>query len=115
MRRQVLHHCRGPRGAILRSDNCKYFLGTRFKDGVLMTAIQLAQLTSAVLGVIGTALLFFNSYALQPREGTVFGSSTVTAHNDRVKAENAWRLIWQRTGFGFLCGSFAIQIVAVFL
>jgi hypothetical protein len=76
---------------------------------------MVAQLASAVLGFIGTGLLFFNSYSLQPREGAVWGSDAVTKENERITAMNHRRVLYQRTGFAFLSLSFIGQIAAVFL
>jgi hypothetical protein len=57
----------------------------------------------------------FNSYALQPFEGGIFGSDALTASNNAIRTANAKRVVRQRIGFAFLCVSFAIQAVAVFL
>jgi hypothetical protein len=80
-----------------------------------MTYAQYAGLFSAALGAIGTAFLFFSSYSLQPVEGGVFGSDALTEYNNRIKAKNVSRLLSQKIGFGFLCVSFVIQAVTVFL
>jgi hypothetical protein len=80
-----------------------------------MTCAQYAGLFSAALGAIGTAFLFFNSYSLQPLEGGIFGSDALTEYNKSIKRKNASRLLQQKIGFGFLCVSFVIQVVAVFL
>jgi hypothetical protein len=43
-----------------------------FKPEKLMSLIcLLLQFLSPVLGIVGTALLFFNSYSLEPSEGGV--------------------------------------------
>ncbi len=80
-----------------------------------MTWAQYAGLSSAALGVIGTIILFFGSYSVQPLEGAPFGSDALTEYNNRIKAKNASRLLRQRIGLGFLCLSFAVQAVSVFL
>ena len=57
-----------------------------------MTHAQLAGLASAILGAIGTVVLFFNSYALQPFQGGIFGSDALTASNNAVRttARSLW-------------------------
>jgi hypothetical protein len=80
-----------------------------------VTYAQLAGLASAILGTMGTVVLFFNSYALQPFEGGVFGSDALTASNNAVRTANAKRVVRQRIGLASLCVSFAVQAVAVFL
>lgn len=80
-----------------------------------MTHAQLAGLASAILGAIGTVVLFFNSYALQPFQGGIFGSDVLTALNNAIRTANAKRVVRQRIRLAFLCVSFAIQAVAVFL
>jgi hypothetical protein len=80
-----------------------------------MTWAQYAGVGSAILGAIGTIILFFGSYALQPLEGGVFGSDALTEYNIRIRAKNAKRLRWQRVGLGFLCCSFLVQAGAAFL
>lgn len=80
-----------------------------------MTVAQYAELGSATLGALGTIILFFGSYSIQPLEGAPFGSGTLTEYNNRIKAKNANRLLRQRIGLGFLCLSFTLQAVAVFL
>jgi hypothetical protein len=80
-----------------------------------MTGAQYAALSSAALGAIGTIILFFSSYSLQPLEGGVFGSDALTKYNNDIKIKNANRLLRQRIGFAFLCLSFAVQAVSVFL
>jgi len=80
-----------------------------------MTHVEIAGLASAILGVIGTVILFLAGYALQPFVGGVFGSEEVNKHNEEVKVKNTNRIRFQRIGLVFLCGSFFIQAVAVFL
>lgn len=80
-----------------------------------MTRVQYAGLGSAVLGAIGTAILFLNSYADEPLIGGVFGSNAITEENSRIKARNRRRHKWQKVGLLFLCLSFFVQAVAVFL
>ncbi len=80
-----------------------------------MTGAQYAGLSSAALGAIGTTILFFNSYALQPLEGGVFGSDALTELNNRIRAKNLGRLRQQKIGFAFLCVSFIVQAITCFL
>ena len=53
---------------------------------------QYAGLSSAAFGVIGTSILFFSSYALQPFEGGIFGSDSLTESNNRIRVKNFNRL-----------------------
>jgi hypothetical protein len=76
-----------------------------------MTGAQYAGLSSATFGAIGTAILFFSSYALQPLEGSVFGSDAVTEYNNLIRSKNLDRIRRQRIGFVFLCISFIIQAI----
>ena len=78
-----------------------------------MTWAQYVGLASAALGAIGTIILFFSSYSVQPLEGGIFGSDYLSEHNDRIKIQNANRLFWQRIGLGFLCLGFIVQAIAV--
>ncbi len=80
-----------------------------------MTGAQYAGLSSAALGAIGTAILFFSSYALQPLEGGIFGSDALTEHNNRIRAKNVDYLRRQKLGFAFLCISFVVQAIDCFL
>ncbi|WP_199100846.1 hypothetical protein [Dyella sp. ASV21] len=80
-----------------------------------MTCVQIAGLASAILGAIGTIILFFASFSLQPLEGAVWGGPAVDAENERIRAKNASRARRQRIGLALLCGSFFIQAVGVFL
>ncbi len=80
-----------------------------------MTVEKYATLLSAILGIFGTVILFFSSYALQPLEGGVFGSDELYKWNARVRAKNKLRKIIQRIGLGLLCLSFIVQATIVFL
>jgi len=80
-----------------------------------MTHGQIAGLASAILGAIGTIVLFFGSYSVQPLEGAPFGGPILDASNNKIKAKNASRILRQRIGLAFLCLSFAVQAFAVFL
>lgn len=80
-----------------------------------MNAIDVAQLAAAVLGFVGTAILFLTGYSLQPLEGAVFGSDAVERENQRIQARNIRRMLWQRSGFAFLCVSFFVQTAAIIL
>jgi len=80
-----------------------------------MTYAQDTGLASAVLGAIGTIILFFSSYAFQPLEGAVFGSPEITECNNRIKAKNRRRHRWQLIGLGIICLSFVVQAVACLL
>jgi len=80
-----------------------------------MIVAQYAGLSSAAFGAIGTTILFFSSYALQPLEGGIFGSDDLTEYNNRIRAKNLNRLRRQKIGFAFLCVSFIVQAIACFL
>ncbi len=80
-----------------------------------MTHAQLQELTAAILGTFGTVVIFFNSYALQPFEGGIFGTAALTAANEAIGTANVKRFVRQRTGLACFCGRFAVQAVAVFL
>jgi hypothetical protein len=80
-----------------------------------MTGEHIAGLCSAGLGAIGTAILFFSSYAFEPRAGAMWGSPAVTQHDEGVKARNKRRLIWQRCGLAILGFSFVAQAIGCFL
>ena len=77
-----------------------------------MTCVQCIGLVSAILGAIGTIIMFFSCYAFEPLQGGVFGSDSVTECNNRIKAKNRRRYTWQRIGLGVLCLSFVVQAVA---
>ncbi len=80
-----------------------------------MTGAQYAGLSSATFGAIGTVILFYSSYALQPFEGGVFGSDALIEYNNRIRATNLDCLRRQRIGFAFLCISFVVQEIGCFL
>ncbi len=67
-------------------------------------------LIAAVLGLIGSGLLFYYSHTLVPHLGIMPGPGD----NERINQINRrWRL-WQRIGFGLLTASFLLQGIAVF-
>jgi len=80
-----------------------------------MTGEHIAGLCSAALGALGTAILFFKSYSLQPSQGAVWNSAAVTHENERIKDANASRLRWQRWGVLILGSSFIAQAIGCFL
>ena len=63
-----------------------------------MTLAHYVALLSAILGAAGTVVLFFGSYALQPREGAPFGGPILDKANAHIDAMNAARVIRQRVG-----------------
>jgi hypothetical protein len=65
---------------------------------------------AAILGLIGSAVLFWFSFTLIPLMG--YTSSELTR---QVSEKNKRLKNWQRVGFGFLCVSFVIQIVGATL
>ncbi len=79
-----------------------------------MTGLQITGLTSAILGAIGTIILFIGSYALQPLQGGFFGSDAIDNSNNQIKVKNVRRLLLQRTGLVFLCLSFSAQAISTF-
>jgi hypothetical protein len=72
-------------------------------------------LVSAVLGAIGTIILFCSSYTLEPSVGAPFGGRILEEHNERIKTNNAMHQRWQSIGFGILCLSFIVQIASALL
>ena len=80
-----------------------------------MMIARVIALVSALLGIIGTGLLFFFSYTLAPDDGAVFGSQEVNAANEIVRLQNLRRTLMQRIGFALLCISFMAQAIEVFL
>lgn len=76
-----------------------------------MRFIQYINMAPSVLGAIGTIIIYFNSYSMQPLEGGVFGSPELSAHNNNIKRKNTKRLISQRIGLVFLFASFVFQAV----
>lgn len=79
-----------------------------------MNLAQYEGLASALMGLIGTVILFRSSYSLEPFEGMVWGGPEVTEHNRAVRVKNAKRSTWQRVGLGFLCLSFFIQALSYY-
>jgi hypothetical protein len=68
-----------------------------------------ATIASAIIGIVGTALLFFYSNTDIPFEGATWGGPETQGNNERIAAKNkAWKLK-QKIGFGLLCLSFIIQ------
>jgi len=80
---------------------------------VIRSWSQLAALISALLGFAGSTLLYFNSYALFPYEGAVWGGSEVEDYNRRTRTKNRRSAMAQRIGIVFLCVAFATQAVSV--
>ena len=80
-----------------------------------MTCAQIANLASAALGVSGTVVLFFGSYALQPFEGATWAGEETEASNDKIRIANARRIVSQRIGLVLLCLSFLVQAAVPFL
>lgn len=78
-----------------------------------MTFAQYAGLASAIFGVIGTIVLYFSSYSMEPLQGGTFGSDDLTEYNKSIKRKNVKRLKSQRIGLFFLCLSFVVQVFLV--
>lgn len=78
-----------------------------------MNCTQYVGLASSLLGVVGTGILFANSYSLQSLEGGVFGSPELTRYNDDVRRKNIKRLFWQKIGLICLCFSFIVQVAMI--
>ena len=75
-----------------------------------MFVVQWLMLLSAAFGLAGSALLFAYSYSLIPPMGFLPSAED----NAEIQRTNRrWRLR-QRLGFGLLCASFAVEVVAVF-
>jgi hypothetical protein len=79
-----------------------------------MNLERLTGLLAAIVGAAGTAILFFNSWAIQPLEGGVLGSPGLTEYNNRIRAKNDRRLMWQKVGLGLLLLSFILQAISLF-
>lgn len=73
-----------------------------------MSIATVLNLASALSGVIGTLILYKNSYALEPGEGATFNSDDVEEHNKLIKARNLKRLHYQRAGLLFILAGFAL-------
>ena len=71
-------------------------------------------LFSAIFGIVGTGLMFFGSYALEPFEGATWGGPETAAANDRIRAKNRTRLLMQRSGVALLFVAFVLQGIAAF-
>jgi hypothetical protein len=78
-----------------------------------MTPDKYAALASTALGAIGTMILFFSSYTLEPFPGAPFGSQELVSQNEGIRAKNASRARWQRAGFLILCASFVVQAMSI--
>lgn len=74
-----------------------------------MKFIQYINMAPGIIGAIGTTVIYFNSYSMQPLEGGVFGGPELSAYNDDIKRKNTKRLIFQRIGLAFLFASFVFQ------
>ena len=79
-----------------------------------MTPLQSLTLVSAILGAAGSGVLFFNSYALEPSEGAVWGGPDVDAENARIARRNASRVFLQRIGLGLILAAFVLQGLSAF-
>ena len=79
-----------------------------------MTPGRLINLAAAVLGAIGTIILFSTSWSLQPLGGAQLGSDQLVKDNEGIRAKNAARALWQRVGLGLILASFVMQGVAQF-
>lgn len=71
-------------------------------------------LASAIFGVIGTIILYKNSYAIEPTEGAPFNSESVKAHNKLIKARNLKRLQHQKLGLLCILAGFVLVGLAQF-
>ena len=74
-----------------------------------MNCIQYGGVASSLLGMVGTATLFFSSYSLQPLEGAVLGGPETAKTNDDIRRKNVRRLCWQKMGLICLLLSFIVQ------
>jgi hypothetical protein len=75
---------------------------------------RLINLAAAALGALGTIILFFNSWSLEPHFGGVFSGPTYAKDTADLKARNAARKLWQRIGLGLILASFILQGAAQF-
>jgi hypothetical protein len=68
-----------------------------------------ATIVSAIIGIVGTALLFFYSNTDIPFEAATWGGPETHENNEKIAAKNRSRKLKQKIGFGLLCLSFIIQ------
>jgi hypothetical protein len=80
-----------------------------------LTNGQWKDLVSALLGAVGTGVLFGWSYAYEPYDLPTFSGPGTLDHIAGVRRRNWWRKRLQRFGLVLLFLSFIAQIVGVFL
>lgn len=70
------------------------------------------QIAATIIGLVGTLLMFFNSYSLLPYESAMFGSDEIIEHDRLVRIKNQKMLLRQKFGIGLLTLSFLLQLVS---
>lgn len=80
-----------------------------------LTSGQWKDLISALLGAVGTGVLFKWSWALEPYDPPGFSSDGTAAHFAAITRRNWWRKHIQPVGLALLFFSFAAQLVGVLL
>lgn len=75
---------------------------------------QHLQIASAVIGFIGTLIMFCNGYNLKPYSGATFGGPLTDEINKKTRRENKRIAIMQKLGMALLAISFFLQMVSFF-
>lgn len=68
------------------------------------------QIAATFIGLVGTLLMFFNSYSLLPYESAMFGSDEIIEHDRLTRIKNQKMLMRQKIGVGLLTFSFLLQL-----
>ncbi|MGG6098323.1 hypothetical protein C7431_104541 [Pantoea allii] len=70
------------------------------------------QIAATFIGLIGTLLMFFNSYSLLPYESAMMGSDEIIENDRLTRTKNHKMLVRQKIGIGLLTFSFLLQLVS---
>jgi len=81
--------------------------------GWVIASAQWINLASALLGVIGTIIMYRSSYSVESLETPGAFAEQVMPEIQRIKTANAKRMRWQRVGLGFLCAAFVLRASGV--
>jgi hypothetical protein len=79
-----------------------------------MTPLQTLILFSAIFGAIGSALIFFGSYAFEPPRAAVWANQAMVDNDLKTVARNHTRKLMQRCGIALLFIAFILQGVSAF-
>jgi len=66
------------------------------------------QIAATFIGLIGTLLMFFNSYSLLPYESAMMGSDEIIEYDRLIRTKNHKMLVRQKIGIGLLTFSFLL-------